>query len=108
MENLSNLDLTSRTFMLMVLSIVCVGLVAFAFRRRGLVHNVWVAWLLGKAAGERRNMIRKQARLVSDSELTQRLGVLALACQNREGDSYSNPADLAEGIRVLQEYLDTH
>lgn len=107
MGYLSDLDTTSRSFRLLLLSIVCVGSIAFAFRRRGLVHKMRVAWRLGKVAGERRNSIREQARLVSDDKLMQELALQALACQNRD-DQYTDPLDLEEGLRALQEYLDTH
>lgn len=69
MENLLNLDPTSRTCLLLLLSIACVGLIAFAFRRKGPVHKVRVAWRLGRMAAQQRREAEEQTKQAEIDQL---------------------------------------
>ncbi len=83
MDYLSDLDPTSRAGLFLLLSMVCVELAVFAFRRvRRLFREVRVAWQMGRMALRLRNEAREQAKQTQIDQLIQKLGAVAAISLN--------------------------
>lgn len=107
MVYLSNLDPTSRAFMLLLLSIACVELATFAFWRiRRLLCEVQAAWRFGRMALQLRHDVREQEKQVQIDQLTQQWRILATMDLNGgKGPQEDDELDATKMLDALERLL---